>query len=350
MTRRIRLTKFRDLDINDPFFDSLKAAYSEFPLWFNRKRDENVYVVDTNGTKLSGFLYLKVENSQVLDVSPPLPHCVWLKVGTLKIEGIGTKLGERILKKVLDTAISTNADGIYVTVFDQHTKLISLFQRYGFVGRGTKTTSNGTELVLVRMLNVFVEDLRKDYPFVHTPGARFWMLAIYPGYHTRLLPDSILNNEPREIVEDVSYSNTIHKVYISKLSLMRMSPGDVIVFYRTTDGKGAAYFRSVATSVCVVEEVRSRKDFSSWEDYLRYALPSTVFTRDELREQWTTWPRLYIVKMTYNFALLRRITRGRLLDEVGISEHPRWDLRELTRAEFMSIFAMGGADARLIVN
>lgn len=350
MTRQIRLTKFRDLDINDSFFDSLKEAYVEFPQWFARKRDEDVYVVDTNGATLSGFLYLKIEHDAVRDVTPSLPRRRWLKVGTLKVVGMGTKLGERVLKKILDTAISENAYGIYVTVFEEHSKLIALFKRYGFVEHGTKTSQNGTEIVLVRRLNNLVGDTRKDYPFVHSSAVRFWLLAVYPGYHTRLLPDSILNNEPREIVEDVSYANTIHKAYIAKLSLTRMSPGDVVVFYRTSDKKAPAYYRSVVTSVCVVEEVRSKRDFSSWEEYLRYALPSTVFTREELREQWTTWSRLYIAKMTYNFAFLRRITRGRLLDEVDVSEHPRWDLRELTREQFMQIFEMGGNDARLIVD
>lgn len=26
--------KFKDIDLDDPFFDSLKAEYEEFPIWF----------------------------------------------------------------------------------------------------------------------------------------------------------------------------------------------------------------------------------------------------------------------------------------------------------------------------
>lgn len=45
MGRRLHLTKFRELSLADPFFDSLKAGYREFPDWFARKADEDVYVV-----------------------------------------------------------------------------------------------------------------------------------------------------------------------------------------------------------------------------------------------------------------------------------------------------------------
>ena len=59
------------------------------------------------------------------------------------------------------------------------------------------------------------------------------MLAVYPAYHSQLLPDSIFNNEPREILRDVSHTNTIHKAYIGRVPLNQMRPGDLIVVYRT---------------------------------------------------------------------------------------------------------------------
>lgn len=45
MARTLLLTKFKNLSLNDPFFDSLKAGYDEFPVWFNAKAEEDVYVV-----------------------------------------------------------------------------------------------------------------------------------------------------------------------------------------------------------------------------------------------------------------------------------------------------------------
>lgn len=351
MARQLRLTKFSELSLDDPFFNSLKAGYGEFPQWFASKADEDLYVVVDDVTdELSGMIYLKEEDGPVGDVQPALPDRAWLKVGTLKIVGQGTRLGERVIKKIFDTAIANGRDAIYVTVFELHDQLIELFQRYGFVQQATKTTANGIELVLVRSLNDFTGDRLRDYPFIHRAGKSAWLLAIYPEYHTRLLPDSILRGEPLEIVQDVSHTNSIHKVYVGKLALSRMAPGDIVIFYRTTDGKGKAYFRSVVTSICVVEEVKSRKDFADVDAYLAYSMPRSVFTEAELREYWETWNRLYVAKLTYNAAFGKRTTRGRLLDDEIVSEQPRWDMRSLGPAQLDRILELGEVNARLIVD
>jgi hypothetical protein len=189
-----------------------------------------------------------------------------------------------------------------------------------------------------------------DYPLFRTNGRKAWLLAVYPEFHSQLLPDSILKNEPKEIIKDVSHTNTIHKVYIGRLSLTRMKRGDIVVIYRTTDGVGPAFFRSVATSVCVIEETKAKKDFADEESFIEYASPHSVFSEEELRERYGSDDRLYVAKMTYNSAFASRITRGRLLEEVGISEQPRWDLRELTDTQVKAILDMGQVNARLIVD
>lgn len=350
MTRRLKLTKFRHVDLADPFFDSLKAGYAAFPTWFAKKADDDLYVVVNDAGMLSGMIYLKAEIGSIKDIVPPLPHARWMKVGTLKIEGKGTKLGERVLKKIFDTAIQENMDGIYVTVFELHSQLIALFERYGFSKHATKTTVDGVELVLVRDLRVIKDNITLDYPLFKTSKRRAWLLAVYPEYHSQLLPDSILNNEPKEIVKDVSHTNTIHKIYIGRIPLNRLSPGDVIVIYRTSDNKGPAYFRSVVSSVGVVEEVKQKSDFASADDFVFYASPHSVFSPDELRAQYVSSPRLYTAKFTYNAAFAKRITRGELLDDVGVSEQPRWDLRELSIAQLKSILNRGKVNERIIVD
>lgn len=348
MSRQLKLTKFANLSISDPFFDSLKEGYEEFPDWFASKRDEDVYIVH-DGSELSGMVYLKLEVGAVNDVVPSLPPKRWLKVGTLKIIGRGTKLGERVLKKIFDTALSVDADGIYVTVFELHATLIELFTNYGFVEVGLKATRNGVERVFARDLNSISGDLKADYPFINLHNQSAWLLAIYPEFHTRLLPDSILNNEPLQIIQDVSHSNTIHKVYIARLALTRMRRGDVVIFYRTTDHVAPARFRSVVTSVCVVEEVRPKRSFASLDEFLAYTRPRSVFADDELRD-WYAERRMAVAKLTYNAAFNRRITRGQLIDDGLISEQPRWDLRALTHSQLRDILSLGGVNARLIVD
>lgn len=52
----VSVKKFKDVDINDSFFDSLKASYDEFSDWFARKANENAYVSYTPVGTLQAFL------------------------------------------------------------------------------------------------------------------------------------------------------------------------------------------------------------------------------------------------------------------------------------------------------
>ncbi len=52
----IQLSKFKDIDINVPFFNDLKNSYSEFTSWFSKKRDETVFVTYDNDNNLIGFM------------------------------------------------------------------------------------------------------------------------------------------------------------------------------------------------------------------------------------------------------------------------------------------------------
>lgn len=353
MPGSLRETTFTDVDLSDPFFDSLKAQYGEFPKWFEKKAvaGEPVYVVDDDATgALRGFVYLKREDDAISDVTPPLPAAARLKVGTLKVIAKGTKLGERIIKRIFDRAILEGVVEIYVTVFDTHQKLIELFERYGFQQRGVKETLNGVERVLVRSLAALSGDIIKDYPYVHTMGRNFYLLAVKPAWHTELFADSILTTEDPEIVQDVSHSNTIHKVYVGGVPLTRMKRGDIVVMYRTTDIPNRAKYRSVATSICVVEETRSRRDFPNAAAFVDYAQPHSVFSAEELEHKYNHDSRLFTVKLTYNIALSRRIIRQRLMDIVGISQQPKWDFRSITQDQFERIVELGNVGETLIVD
>jgi len=344
------LTTFDKVNLADPFFDSLKSAYAEFPDWFASKAGEPVYITLKDDGHLRGFLYLKVERGVIDDVDPPLPAADRMKVGTLKIVAHGTKLGERYVKKIFDAAIREGVDGVYVTVFEEHAGLIRLFKRYGFRQHATKTTPNGTELVFTRDFSELTGDLRRDYPFVNQKEKRKYLLAIYPEWHTKLLPDSILNNEASDIVEDLSHTNTIHKVYICSMNVGRIMKGDILVMYRCSDGKGPAYYRSVVTSLCVVEEIRSRKDFRDKGDFLNYARPHSVFSDEELDSWWDSGKRMHVIRMTYNAAFGKRTTRGQLIDTVGLSATRRYDFFELSQTQFDHILRLGQINESLVVN
>ncbi|NSX16167.1 N-acetyltransferase [Cupriavidus taiwanensis] len=349
----LKLKPFNQIDLSDEFFDSLKEDYAGFEGWFVKKSNDGAkaYVFYNYKNKIDGFLYLKEEAGAVDDVEPPLPNGHHLKVGTLKINAHGTKLGERFVKKIFDHAVSGGVDDIYVTVFEKHQGLLTLLTRYGFEVYARKDTEDGSELVLLRRLREISGNVLHDFPYFTLKDKKCYLLAIYPEYHTAFLPDSILNNEAHDIVKDVSHTNSIHKVYISGISATnKLKPGDVLLIYRTNDGKGKAFYRSVATSIGVVEEVRRIKSFASERDFIAYAKPYSIFPIKTLKEYFATKQRSYIIRFTYNAALSRRITRGRMIQEVGVTTGKRWDFMSLTEKQLLHVAGIGEINESLIVD
>ncbi|EKM0809756.1 TPA: hypothetical protein MAA73_005201, partial [Klebsiella pneumoniae] len=115
-----------------------------------------------------------------------------------------------------------------------------------------------------------------NYPLVKLQG-RNYLLSIYPAWHTRLFPESKLHNESAGIIADISHTNSIEKVYLTKMhGVASLKPGDNLLIYRTSDGQGPARFRSVATSVCVVQEIKDIHDFLTYEEFKNYCEPYSV--------------------------------------------------------------------------
>jgi hypothetical protein len=155
-----------------------------------------------------------------------------------------------------DTAVNKGCDALYVTVFEKHDTLVQLFTHYGFIKVGKKISTIGKEeVVFERRLDQFVGDVVLDYPRIPIKKDRHFVLSLYPQWHSRLLPDSLLRTEDSSILQDISHTNSIHKIYLAAMQgVGQLSRGDTLLVYRTADG-GSAYHTSVVTSLCVVEEV-----------------------------------------------------------------------------------------------
>lgn len=348
---------FGRIDLNDPFFKSLKEDYPGFEKWFNKKSEEKAYVTYNNGRLLS-FLYLKIEDAEenYSDIVPVFPKRKRLKVGTFKVISNGVRLGERFIKIIFDNAIINRVDEIYVTVFgrtDEQIRLISLLEEWGFYQFGKKSSTG--ELVLVRRLSKSFNraDPRKTYPFIPT-DTRVFLVPIYPRYHTELLPDSFLRTEsPENFVENEPHRNAISKIYISRSIFRDVSAGDVLIFYRTASG-GAAFYSSVITTIAVVESKIDKID--SEEDFLVKARKRSIFTDDYLREFWNYKPqyRPFLIRFMSVFSLPEgsRLNRKQLLD-MGILSGEKDELRglkEISICQFIQILKKANVDGRFIVD
>ncbi|NXZ87927.1 GNAT family N-acetyltransferase [Serratia fonticola] len=145
---------FCDVDLNDPFFNSLRADYDGFDAWFLSKKQNIAYVSHNEVGEIDGFLYLKIEDEALDDMTPSFNKIKRVKLGTFKIDAHGTKLGERFVRIVFQYAMKNKLKEIYVTIFDKHLGLIKLLTKYGFElkSRKNKVTPNGQEGVYFRYL------------------------------------------------------------------------------------------------------------------------------------------------------------------------------------------------------
>lgn len=344
---------FSEINFSDVFFDTLKEDYKELPNWFAKKSasGERAYVFKNDRGLIDGFLYLKIEEEAIIDISPPLPNGRHLKIGTFKINAHGTKLGERYLKKIFDYMIVQRADDAYVTVFEKHTPLINLFMKYGFQKYGEKQTHNGNEIVLVKNLKLLSNDVVKNYPLINMVGVNKYLLAIYPKYHSRLFPDSILRTEkPDVVIKDTSHTNSIHKVYICGMrGVDRLRRDDIIVIYRTAEDNQSAKYSSVATSICVVEEYRNITEFITLDDFLSYCLPYSVFSQNELIKFWEEKKYPNIIRFTYNAALPKRPNRDALLNIVKL-QSDYWGFFPISDEQLLHISHLGQLNESIIIH
>ncbi|MBS9443597.1 hypothetical protein EAE89_18500 [Photorhabdus heterorhabditis] len=132
--------------------------------------------------------------------------------------------------------------------------------------------------------------------------------------------------------------------------VLHMKRGDIIVIYRTTDKQGAARYRSVISSLCVVEEVRCINEFSTLGSYIDYCSKFSVFSENELIEKYRIRKYPYIIRFTYNMALPKRIIRDRLINEVGLNNGDYWGVMKLTNDQFNKIIKLSEVNESFIIN
>ncbi len=349
MSADLEYVYFSQVDLNDPFFASLKGDYEQFVAWFLKKKDEKAYIHHNDCGMIDGFLYCKLEYGCIEDVTPNITGNKIVKVGTFKIDSHGTRLGERFIKKIFDFALERNADKCYVTIFEKQGPLIKLLCRYGFYTWGKKCSSNGDEIVLIKDMIQSSGDIVRDYPRFSIFGNQKYLLSIYPKYHTIFFPDSKLNSETN-MLEDISYTNSIHKSYVCRMSNVGLlERGDILVIYRTNDSDNSAEYKSVATSLCVVEEIKSQSSFINFEEFFNYASKYSLFDRNDLY-YWYDHGGCYIIKMLYNVAFNKRITRHELICDIGLKRNEYWGLLQLTHCQFKKIIKAGGISESLIIN
>jgi predicted nucleic acid-binding protein len=338
----VKKMDFAQVDLQNTFFDSFREDYDGFDKWFNKKADEIAYVCYSDN-ELSSFLYIKVEddNENYADIVPNFPRKKRLKIGTLKVTSNGFKIGERFLKIIFDNALQYSVSEIYVTIFDkrpEQLRLITLLEEWGFQLHGIKTTPTGEEKVFVKNFEktqeINLDEPKKTFPFISLER-KFYIVPIYPQYHTELFPDSILRTEsPKNFVENEPHRNALSKVYISRSYVRGLKAGDIVVFYRT-----GGIYQGVATTYAIVESVID--NIPDENTFIKLCRKRSVFTDEQLKEHWNDRKndKPFIVNFIYAYSFRKR-PNLKWLNENGvipdIMDMPR-GFREIGKDNFIKI-------------
>ncbi len=336
---------FDELNLDDPFFDTLKEDYEGFDKWFRKKSSERAYVTLNNGRVLS-FLYIKPEDQDEAypDITPQFSPKKRLKVGTFKVVSNGVRLGERFMKIIFDNALAQKAEEIYVTIFDkreEQLRLISLMEDWGFVKHGTKGT-NG-EMVYVRDFSKRFDPVHPKLTFPRFSSSNgAFLVPIYPDYHSELLPDSYLRTEsPEDFKENYPHRNALSKVYICRSIRRDVKPGDLLMFYRTAPSGQSGFHHSVITTIGIVEGMTG--GITNDREFIQKCRKRSIFTDSSLLEFWNYNPKLrpFIINFLYahSFPLGKRMNRARLL-ELGILTNEKGEMRGLKKISQESLMVI----------
>ena len=90
------------------------------------------------------------------------------------------------------------------------------------------------------------------------------------------------------------------------------------------------------------------KKYHLKEFHTKKMIKYSIFKEYDLRK-WYQNDNLVVIKMTYNIALAKRITRGMLLDEAGISPTLYWGFFQLTDNQFDYILKKGNVNENFII-
>lgn len=284
--KRIDLPSIQDvplhaLDLNDQFFDSIRANYQGFNKWFREKSREGRrgWVHYTPEGQLGALEIFKEESSPIVTSDKRgLPGRV-LKLCTFKVAPVdrGQKVGELLLKAAFRYASQNNLESIYLTMYaDKHDHLRDLCSDFGFYKYGV---SNGEEVFVkdhpvcaprIGDLSAFDYN-RRFYPhYRDDPEIRKFIVPIRPEFHEILFPDAQLQES---LFSANPAGNAIKQAYLCHAPTGEIRPGDLLWFYRSRD-------LQAITSIGVVESVAEMDDV---DKIVQMVAKRTVYSYQDIR-------------------------------------------------------------------
>ena len=352
MGGRFEYKYFREIDVADPFFDSLKRDYEGFETeWFPKcAREGRQALVFSDEHGLGAFVAMKQENEPIQLKNGEYPAAHRLKVCTLLLAERfrGQRLGEGAIGLVLWKWQELKTEEVYVTVFPSHADLISQLEKFGFAAVGHNP---GGELVFVRSRkNIDFSDPYKSFPFINPKFRKGGYLIVEDNFHDTLFPYSELRNTLQAQL-DRDVANGITKVYVGRQCQTHYRKGEPVFIYRKYTGGPGKRYRSCITSYCVIDDViaikRSGRCLYSFEDFCKIVGNKSIFSSEDLARRYREDKNVTVIRMLYcgyfgegNNVNLDWLDNNKLWSPEGV--YPaKW---EITPRQCAAIWKVGGID------
>ncbi len=347
-------TTMANLDVNDPFFDSLRDEYPKFNNWFARKAREGrkCLAYRRNNESLGAILIYKLENDNIPS-DPPLERKDRIKIATMKVSHVGYKIGELLLKFTFELAVVNNKSEIYLTHFTKETDpLVDLIKDFGFkkVSALKREWTNIPEDVYLKKIfieNEEIEDLtpidvsKNYYPNLYDGIAvKKFIIPIQPEYFVRLFTDyhsrqtTIYEHAGKFIIE----GNTIKKAYLSHSSSKKMNVGDILLFYRSEDVQSIL-------SIGVIENLKY--DMNDPTEILSIVGKRTVYSYAEIEE--ISKKSTTVILFNHHFHFKKPVQYKKLLNE-KILRGPPQSITKIKHEDYKKIKILGGINERFTFN
>lgn len=338
-----------NLNIDDPFFDSLKREYPDFEIWFEKiSRDgRNCWVYYKLDGSIGALLIYKFENEQILS-TPPQSKKKRLKISTMKVSRVGYKIGELLIKLAIELSVNNSLPEIYLTHFTKDKdNLVDLITEFGYNYVG-KLDKNNEDVYLKKILinkNEIiglspVEISKNFYPnFYDGQKVKKHIIPIQPKYHQKLFTDyrrqSTLNKYFKKFIVE---GNTIKKAYLCHAASKKLEVGDILLFYRSKDKKAI-------TTLGVIESVYY--DCTDRDHVISIVGKRTVYSLKEI-EKIVKKPTT-IILFNFHFHLKKPIGSTFLIGE-DILKGPPQSIMQIKHKHYLLIKKKGEIDKHFTFN
>ena len=191
-------------------------------------------------------------------------------------------MGELLLHTLFEYSLKNGFNSLFVEVNESQAKLVSFLQSFGFqqqekINPACSDLVYGKNLVPPENPGETVSPIefynRYGPKFFVREGIDYHVVPIEPRFHDRLFP--FLAEQQSLFGGLEACGNTIKKAYFCNSNTKKLNPGDVLLFYRSSDT------RSIGCMGIVEDALRS----SDADELIAFMSDRTVYCYDEIAEK-----------------------------------------------------------------